>query len=206
MTPRKRYAIQRPQVDPHEDLRARSALPLFDAEEPIRVLVSSPVGPAGSVPPESRSVACAAIARLVACDCRIISNRDKPAVVQRLAEELKVPLDLPDNAQTYELEQQIGAAVRKVQKDFAQLVETPSSVEGVKAYRAHFMRLINRKDAKALIRPFVNGDLGASPRDAGAAAGAGLRAARALPPAGAVVFGEAATGTDSCCGAGSCCG
>jgi arsenite methyltransferase len=52
----------------------------------------------------------------------------------------------------------------------------------------------------AAIRPAAGP--GASPRDAGA----GLRAARALPPAGAVVLGEAPTGTDSCCGSGSCCG
>jgi len=48
--------------------------------------------------------------------------------------------------------------------------------------------------------------LQASPRDAGAAAGAGLRAARALPATGAVVLGEVATGQDGCCGPGSSCG
>lgn len=47
---------------------------------------------------------------------------------------------------------------------------------------------------------------GASPRDADAAAGAGLRAARALPPAGAVVLGEGPSSPDSCCGPGSSCG
>ena len=56
----------------------------------------------------------------------------------------------------------------------------------------------------AAVRPAAGA--GASPRDAGAAAGAGLRAARALPPAGHVVLGEAATGPDSRRGSGSCCG
>jgi arsenite methyltransferase len=44
---------------------------------------------------------------------------------------------------------------------------------------------------------------GASPGDAAAAAGAGLRAARALPPAGVVALGEGAAGGESCCGPGS---
>ena len=45
---------------------------------------------------------------------------------------------------------------------------------------------------------------GASPREAAAAAGAGLHAARALPPAAGMVLGEAAAGGDRCCGSGSC--
>jgi SAM-dependent methyltransferase len=56
----------------------------------------------------------------------------------------------------------------------------------------------------AAVRPAAGP--GASQRDAATAAGAGLRAARALPPAGAVILGEGPTGTDSCCGSGSCCG
>ncbi len=56
----------------------------------------------------------------------------------------------------------------------------------------------------AAIRPAAGP--GASPRDAAAAAGAGLRAARALPPAGGVILGEGPTGADPCCGSGSCCG
>jgi len=56
----------------------------------------------------------------------------------------------------------------------------------------------------AAVRPTAGP--GASPQGAAAAADAGLRAARALPPAGGVVLGGSATGTDSCCGSGSSCG
>ena len=56
----------------------------------------------------------------------------------------------------------------------------------------------------AAVRPAAGP--GASPGDAAAAAGAGLRAARALPKAGGVALGEGPTGPDSCCGSGSCCG
>ena len=56
----------------------------------------------------------------------------------------------------------------------------------------------------AAVRPAAGP--GASPRDAAAAAGAGLRAARALPKAGGVALGEAATVRDPGCGSGSCCG
>ncbi len=55
----------------------------------------------------------------------------------------------------------------------------------------------------AAVRPAAG--LQASPRDAAAAAGEGLRAARELPRAGGVVLGEAATGPDACCGPGSSC-
>jgi len=47
---------------------------------------------------------------------------------------------------------------------------------------------------------------GASPRDAAVSASAGLRAARALPTASAVLLGTGATGPDSCCGPGGSCG
>jgi len=56
----------------------------------------------------------------------------------------------------------------------------------------------------AAVRPAAGP--GASQRDAATAAGAGLRAARALPPAGGVILGEGPTGADPCCGSGSCCG
>jgi arsenite methyltransferase len=56
----------------------------------------------------------------------------------------------------------------------------------------------------AAVRPAAGP--GASPRDAYAAAGAGLRAARALPRAGGVVLGEGAIDPGSCCGPGSSCG
>ena len=56
----------------------------------------------------------------------------------------------------------------------------------------------------AAVRPAAGP--GSSPRDAAAAAEAGLRTARALPPAGAAVLREGTTSTDSGCGPGSCCG
>ena len=45
----------------------------------------------------------------------------------------------------------------------------------------------------------------ADPRDADAAS-AGLLAARALPPAGAVLVGDGCTDTEACAGSGGCCG